>query len=365
MLFHVVIAGQFMGLVYGQDATATQAPTDCHEVIPDGGDCVDGDYKCSGLGFVQCVHGKWLNKDCSAGTQCRPDAAFKIACDWPSNIKSCGVTSASVGECHPTVDDGGDCVDGDYECSGDGFVQCVHGKWLNRDCAVGTLCRKDDLFKIACDWPHNVACSASSTQVESDNSSNGDATDADATEGLDVASVETECATVTVTTTIYHTVTIDGSVDVSNIDSTTAIVEETEYSEVSNEDVDAQSVETEAVESEETGAVEVESIEAESTETYGTQVEEECDTCHPELKKGDDCNPLKIPEVCSANSKYMQCLYNTPQNSLIKRQEEEYTDGSWHEMKCPVGTVCIMNKGKVECQDERFTTADCAGYSKN
>ena len=61
-------------------------------------------------------------------------------------------------KCHPTIPAGNWCRTGDYKCSGNGFVQCDHNRWVKMDCGPGTLCRPDRWVKIVCDWPYNVKC---------------------------------------------------------------------------------------------------------------------------------------------------------------------------------------------------------------
>lgn len=46
------------------------------------GECRPGAYQCAGQGFRQCDNGKWVHKDCGAGTKCVQNGEYAVYCDY-------------------------------------------------------------------------------------------------------------------------------------------------------------------------------------------------------------------------------------------------------------------------------------------
>ena len=156
--------------------TQTSVPAaGCAPIKSPGSQCRAGtDYdRCYGKDYLSCVPNSqsgfsWLVRSCGPGTVCRPlNGGLNFVCDFPGNGPVCpvdnlvgvaSIDSDQVTTCHSVIESGGLCVNGDYQCSGNGFVQCDNNKWINMDCAAGTICRPDSITKITCDLPDAVKC---------------------------------------------------------------------------------------------------------------------------------------------------------------------------------------------------------------
>eukprot|EP00835_Amoeboradix_gromovi_P003548 NODE_239_length_13273_cov_0.404964.p1 type:complete len:1101 gc:universal NODE_239_length_13273_cov_0.404964:7318-4016(-) len=176
--------------------------------------------------FAICGTSGWAVQSCSAGLFCESIEGAGATCSYSptcnatdsvASIADVGTnenTSATTESCNPLVDLTETCSENDYKCNGHGFVQCSNGKWIEKDCSSGTICRPDALFKIICDWPSQVDCNS----TISTNGTSGE---------LNVADVSTtQCAAETVTASVFETITyfISSHTDSEgNVDVTTSV----------------------------------------------------------------------------------------------------------------------------------------------
>lgn len=82
----------------------------------------NGAMRCDGQGFLTCVWGKWVKRNCGPGTKCIPVGA-SVTCGRK--------VVPPILPCSPN---------GAMRCDGQGFLTCVWGNWVKRDCGPGTKC---------------------------------------------------------------------------------------------------------------------------------------------------------------------------------------------------------------------------------
>jgi hypothetical protein len=114
------------------------------------GSCsTQGAMSCYGMGtngFITCANGQNVYRDCGPGTTCYP-LNSGVYCDYPIIPSDCTPTNGdAVGTC-PT--------NGAMSCYGlgtNGFVTCVNGLNVYRDCAPGTTCQTTSNGVLYCGW---------------------------------------------------------------------------------------------------------------------------------------------------------------------------------------------------------------------
>ncbi|ORX64272.1 hypothetical protein K493DRAFT_373193 [Basidiobolus meristosporus CBS 931.73] len=51
------------------------------------------------------------------------------------------------------------CSKGEYQCSGNSFLQCDNGRWVTKQCGPGTRCVQKSQTSVYCDYDHVAAAS--------------------------------------------------------------------------------------------------------------------------------------------------------------------------------------------------------------